>query len=158
MAGETPITIIGNLTADPELRFTASGAPVANFTVASTPRTLDRATNEWKDGEALFMRCSVWRDQAEHIAESLVRGSRVTVTGVLKQRSFEKDGEKRTVIELDAEEVSASLKYATVKITKATKSGNGGGERAAKPAEAAPEKALVGAGAGRSAAPVESEF
>lgn len=155
MAGETTITVIGNVTADPELRFTASGAPVANFTVASTPRSFDKATNEWKDGETLFLRCSVWRDQAEHVAESLVRGSRVTVTGALKQRSYEKDGVNHTVIELDAEEVSASLKYATAKLTK--KSSNGG-ERAAKPAADEAPKVVVKNAPAKVAAAAESEF
>ena len=107
MAGETVITVVGNLTADPELRFTPSGAAVANFTVASTPRTFDRQSNEWKDGETLFMRCSVWRDAAENVAESLQRGTRVIVTGRLKSRSYEtKEGEKRTVIEMDVDEAS----------------------------------------------------
>jgi single-strand DNA-binding protein len=124
MAGETPITIIGNLTADPELRFTPSGAAVASFTVASTPRTLDRATNEWKDGEALFLRCSVWRQAAENVAESLTRGARVIVTGRLKQRTFEtREGEKRTVIEVDVDEVGPSLRYATAKVAKTTRGG-----------------------------------
>lgn len=117
---ETTITIIGNLTADPELRFTPSGAAVANFTVASTPRTYDKAANEWKDGEALFLRCQIWREAAENVAESLVRGSRVIVTGKLKQRSFEtREGEKRTVIELEADEIGPSLRYATAKVNKA---------------------------------------
>ena len=128
MAGETVITIVGNLTADPELRFTPSGAAVANFTVASTPRTFDRQTNEWKDGEALFMRCSVWRDAAENVAESLTRGSRVVVTGRLKQRSFEtKEGEKRTVVELDVDEIGPSLRYATAKVNKTSRGGGGFG-------------------------------
>ena len=153
MAGETIITVIGNVTADPELRFTASGAAVANFTVASTPRSFDKATNEWKDGDTLFLRCSVWRDQAEHVAESLVRGSRVTVTGALKQRSYEKDGVNHTVIELDAEEVSASLKYATAKLSKKTSNGV---ERTSKPAAATEDKVLVGAG--KASAAQESEF
>src|SRR5256886_12132962 len=125
MAGETTITVVGNLTADPELRFTPSGAAVANFTVASTPRTFDRQTNEWKDGEALFLRCSIWRQAAENVAESLHKGARVIVQGRLKQRSFEtREGEKRTVIELDVDEVGPSLKYATAKVNKA---GRGGG-------------------------------
>ncbi len=129
MAGETVITVVGNLTNDPELRFTPSGAAVASFTIASTPRTLDKATNEWKDGEALFLRCSIWRQAAENVAESLTRGARVVVTGRLKQRSFEtKEGEKRTVIELDVEEVGPSLKYATAKVTKASRGGGGGGD------------------------------
>lgn len=118
MAGDTIITIIGNLTNDPELRFTPSGAAVANFTVASTPRAFDRQSNEWKDGETLFMRCSVWRDAAENVAESLTRGTRVIVTGRLKSRSYEKDGEKRTVIELDVDEVGPSLRYATAKVNR----------------------------------------
>ncbi|CAN5297212.1 single-stranded DNA-binding protein [soil metagenome] len=127
MAGETIITVTGNLTADPELRFTPSGAAVANFTVASTPRTFDKNTNEWKDGDALFLRCSIWRQAAENVAESLTRGARVVVTGRLKQRSFEtKEGEKRTVVELDVDEVGPSLKYATAKVTKASRSGGGG--------------------------------
>ncbi|WP_392543710.1 single-stranded DNA-binding protein [Oryzobacter telluris] len=128
MAGETTITIVGNLTADPELRFTPSGAAVANFTVASTPRTFDRQSNEWKDGETLFMRCSIWRDAAENIAESLHRGTRVIVTGRLKSRSYEtKEGEKRTVTELDVDEVGPSLRYASAKVTKAERGGGSGG-------------------------------
>ena len=124
MAGETVITVVGNLTSDPELRFTPSGAAVANFTVASTPRTLDKATNEWKDGEALFLRCSIWRQAAENVAESLTRGARVIVSGRLKQRSFEtKEGEKRTVIELDVDEIGPSLRYATAKVNKASRGG-----------------------------------
>ncbi len=158
MAGETTITVIGNVTADPELRFTTSGAPVANFTVASTPRSFDKATGEWKDGETLFLRCSVWRDQAENVAESLVRGSRVTVTGALKQRSYEKDGVNHTVIELDAEEVSASLKYATAKLTKAAGNGGNGGERAAKPAADEAPKVVVKNAPAKVAAAAESEF
>ena len=128
MAGETPITVIGNLTADPELRFTPSGAAVANFTVASTPRTFDRQTNEWKDGEALFLNCSVWRQAAENAAESLQRGMRVIVSGRLKARSYEtREGEKRTVFEIDVDEVGPSLRYATAKVTKTTRSGGGQG-------------------------------
>jgi single-strand DNA-binding protein len=128
MAGDTVMTVIGNLTADPELRFTASGAAVANFTVASTPRTFDRNTNEWKDGEALFLRCNIWRQAAENVAESLVRGSRVIVSGRLKQRSFEtKEGEKRTVIELEVDEIGPSLRYATAKVNRAQRSDNSGG-------------------------------
>ncbi len=130
MAGDTVITVIGNLTADPELRFTPSGAAVANFTVASTPRTFDRQTNEWKDGEALFLRCNIWREAAENVAESLTRGSRVIVSGRLKQRSFEtREGEKRTVVELEVDEIGPSLKYATAKVNKASRSGGGGGSR-----------------------------
>src|ERR1700712_5540895 len=130
MAGETIITVVGNLTGDPELRFTNSGAAVANFTVASTPRTLDKATNEWKDGEALFLRCSLWRQAAENVAESLQKGMRVVVTGRLKQRSYDtKEGEKRTVIELEVEEIGPSLKYATAKVNRTQRSnaGDGGG-------------------------------
>src|ERR1700744_5700301 len=128
MAGETVITVVGNLTANPELRFTPSGAAVASFTVASTPRLLDKATNEWKDGDALFLRCSVWRQAAENVAESLVRGARVIVTGRLRQRSYEtKEGEKRTVVELEVDEVGPSLRWATAKVTKAARGGAGGG-------------------------------
>jgi single-strand DNA-binding protein len=128
VAGDTTITVIGNLTADPELRFTPSGAAVANFTVASTPRTFDRQTNEWKDGEALFLRCNIWREAAENVAESLTRGSRVIVQGRLKQRSFEtREGEKRTVVELEVDEIGPSLRYATAKVNKASRSGGGGG-------------------------------
>ena len=128
MAGDTVITIIGNLTADPELRFTPSGAAVANFTVASTPRTFDRQSNEWKDGETLFMRCSIWRDAAENVAESLHRGTRVLVSGRLKSRSYEtKEGEMRTVIEMEVDEVGPSLRYASAKVTKAERGASGGG-------------------------------
>lgn len=128
MAGDTILTVVGNLTADPELRFTPSGAAVANFTVASTPRMMDRQTNEWKDGDPLFMRCSIWREAAENVAESLTRGSRVIVTGRLKQRSYEtREGEKRTVVELEVDEIGPSLKYATAKVNKASRSGGGGG-------------------------------
>ena len=128
MAGDTVVTIVGNLTADPELRFTPSGAAVANFTVASTPRIFDRQSGEWKDGEALFMRCSVWRQYAENVAESLTRGARVIVQGRLKQRSFEtKEGEKRTVVELDVDEIGPALRYATAKVNKISRGSGGGG-------------------------------
>ncbi len=128
MAGDTTITVVGNLTADPELRFTPSGAAVANFTVASTPRIYDRQSGEWKDGEALFLRCNIWREAAENVAESLTRGSRVIVTGRLKQRSFEtREGEKRTVFEVEVDEIGPSLKYATAKVNKASRGGGGGG-------------------------------
>src|SRR3954462_8653490 len=128
MAGDTTLTVVGNLTDDPELRFTPSGAAVANFTVASTPRYLDKQTNEWKDGDALFLRCSVWRQAAENVAESLVRGSRVIVAGRLKQRSYEtKEGEKRTVVEVEVDEVGPSLRYATAKVNKTQRGGGGGG-------------------------------
>lgn len=128
-AGDVNVTIVGNLTNDPELRFTPSGAAVASFTVASTPRVLDKATNEWKDGEALFMRCSVWRQYAENVAESLTKGSRVIVTGRLKQRSYEtREGEKRTVVEMDVDEVGPALKYATAKVNKVSRGGGGFGD------------------------------
>ncbi|MFI0941016.1 single-stranded DNA-binding protein [Streptomyces sp. NPDC021020] len=128
MAGETVITVVGNLVDDPELRFTPSGAAVAKFRVASTPRTFDRQTNEWKDGESLFLTCSVWRQAAENVAESLQRGMRVIVQGRLKQRSYEdREGVKRTVYELDVEEVGASLRSATAKVTK-TSGGGGRGQ------------------------------
>jgi len=128
MAGETVITVVGNLTADPELRFTPSGAAVANFTIASTPRTFDRQTNEWKDGEALFLRCSIWRQAAENVAESLQRGMRVVAQGRLTARSYEtREGEKRTVMELEVDEIGPSLKFATAKVARATRGGGGGG-------------------------------
>ncbi|MEU4566139.1 single-stranded DNA-binding protein [Micromonospora sp. NPDC023956] len=128
MAGDTTITVIGNLTDDPELRFTPSGAAVAKFRVASTPRFLDKASGEWKDGEPLFLPCTVWRQVAEHVAESLQRGSRVIVSGRLKQRSYEtREGEKRTVIELEVDEIGPSLRYATAKVQKMSRSGGGGG-------------------------------
>lgn len=127
MAGETTITVIGNLTGDPELRFTPSGAAVANFTVASTPRTFDRQSNEWKDGDTLFLRCSIWREAAESVAESLTKGTRVIVQGRLVQRSYEtREGEKRTVYELQVDEVGPSLRYATAKVTRTQRSGGGG--------------------------------
>jgi single-strand DNA-binding protein len=128
MAGDTVITVVGNLTADPELRFTPSGAAVASFTIASTPRQFDRNTNEWKDGEALFLRCSIWRQAAENVAESLQRGMRVVAQGRLKQRSFEtREGEKRTVIELDVDEVGPSLRYATAKVNRTQRGSSSGG-------------------------------
>jgi single stranded DNA-binding protein (ssb) len=128
MAGDTVITVIGNLTGDPELRFTPAGAAVANFTVASTPRTFDRQSNEWKDGETLFLRCSIWREAAENVAESLTKGMRVIVTGRLVQRSYEtREGEKRSVIELQVDEIGPSLRYATAKVTRTQRSGGGGG-------------------------------
>ena len=128
MAGETIITVIGNLTDDPELRFTPSGAAVAKFRIASTPRIMDKTSNEWKDGEPLFLACTVWRQAAEHVAESLQRGARVIVSGRLRQRSYEtREGEKRTVIELEVDEIGPSLKYATAKVQKMSRSGGGGG-------------------------------
>ena len=126
-AGDVVVTIVGNLTADPELRFTPSGAAVANFRVASTPRVLDKATNEWKDGEPFFITCNVWRQYAENVAESLTKGSRVIVTGRLKQRSYEtREGEKRTVLELEVDEVGPSLRYATAKVNRISRGGGGG--------------------------------
>src|SRR3954467_15334840 len=128
MAGETTITVVGNLTDDPELRFTPSGAAVAKFRIASTPRTLDRQSGEWKDGEPLFLACNIWRDAAEHVAESLQRGARVIVQGRLRQRSYEtREGEKRTVYELEVDEIGPSLRYATAKVQKMARSGGGGG-------------------------------
>jgi single-strand DNA-binding protein len=128
MAGDTVITVVGNLTDDPELRFTPSGAAVAKFRIASTPRTLDRASGEWKDGEPLFLACNIWRDAAEHVAESLQRGARVIVQGRLRQRSYEtREGEKRTVYELEVDEIGPSLRYATAKVQKMSRSGGGGG-------------------------------
>ena len=130
MANDTVITVIGNLTADPELRFTQSGVAVASFTIASTPRTFDRQSNEWKDGEALFLRCSIWRDAAENVAESLEKGSRVIAQGRLKQRSYQdRDGNQRTSVELDVDEIGPSLRYATAKATKVQRGGGGGGGR-----------------------------
>lgn len=132
MAGETVITVVGNLTADPELKFTPSGAGVANFSVASTPRMLDKASGEWKDGDPLFLRCSIWRDAAEHVAESLTKGMRVIVQGRLKQRSYEtREGEKRTVYELEVDEIGPSLRYAVAEVTRGDKGGNrsSGGQR-----------------------------
>ncbi|MEO5663179.1 MAG: single-stranded DNA-binding protein [Nocardioides sp.] len=128
MAGETIITVVGNLVDDPELRFTPSGAAVANFRIASTPRTFDKQSNEWKDGDALFLSCSVWRQAAENVAESLQRGMRVVVQGRLKSRQYEtREGEKRTVFESEVEDVGPSLKYATAKVTRANRSSGGGG-------------------------------
>jgi single-strand DNA-binding protein len=128
MAGETIITVVGNLTADPELRYTQNGLAVANFTIASTPRTFDRQANDWKDGEALFLRASCWREFAEHVAGSLTKGSRVIATGRLKQRSYEtKEGEKRTAIELEVDEIGPSLRYATAQVTRASGGGAAGG-------------------------------
>ncbi|HVE98632.1 MAG TPA: single-stranded DNA-binding protein [Mycobacteriales bacterium] len=152
MANDTTITIIGNLTDDPELRFTPNGAAVANFTVASTPRFLDKTTNEWKDGDALFLRCSIWRQAAENVAESLTRGARVIVQGRLKQRSYEtKEGEKRTVYEVEVDEVGPSLKYATAKVNKIQRNGGGGGFGGGAPSGG-------GGFGGQSSAPVEDPW
>lgn len=127
MAGETLITVVGNLTADPEMRFTANGAAVANFTIASTPKTFDRQANEFKDGDPLFLRSSVWREQAENVAETLTKGMRVIAQGYLKQRSYDKDGEKRTVYELEVQEVGPALRFASAKVTRTQRNSNGGG-------------------------------
>jgi single-strand DNA-binding protein len=128
MAGETVITVVGNLVNDPEMRYTNSGAAVATFRIASTPRTLDRQTGDWKDGEALFLTCSVWREAAENVVQSLSRGARVIVQGRLRQRTYDtKEGEKRTVVELEVDEVGPSLRYATANVQKATRSSGGGG-------------------------------
>lgn len=128
MAGDTVITVIGNLTSDPELRFTPSGSAVANFTIASTPRAFDRQSNEWKDGETLFLRASVWREAAENVAETLTKGTRVIAQGRLKSRSYQtKEGENRTVMELEVDEIGPSLRYASAKVTRTTRQGGGGG-------------------------------
>jgi len=128
MAGDTTITVIGNLVGDPELRFTPSGAAVANFRIASTPRAFDKNTNEWKDGDSLFLSCSVWRQAAENVAESLTKGTRVIVSGRLKQRSYEtKEGEKRTVYEVEVEEIGPSLRYSSAKLNRNPRGGGGGG-------------------------------
>jgi single-strand DNA-binding protein len=148
MAGETTITVIGNLTTDPELRYTPSGAAVANFGVANNPRTFDRQSGEWKDGETLFLRCNIWRQAAENVAESLTKGNRVIVVGRLKQRTFEtREGESRTVVEIDVDEIGPSLRWATAEVKKATRSNGGsGGAQADDPWGTSGE--LVGAGAG----------
>ena len=133
MSGETIITVVGNLTADPELRYTQTGRAVANMTIASTPRTFNRQTNEWEDGEALFLRGSVWQEYAEHVAASLHKGARVIASGKLKQRSYEtKEGEKRTTFELEIDEIGPSLRYATASVTRAQRSGGEGGARGAQ--------------------------
>lgn len=140
MAGETQVTVCGNLTADPELRFVPSGSAVASFTIASTPKTFDRQTNEFKDGEPLFLRSSVWREQAENVAETLTKGMRVIAQGYLKQRSYDKDGEKRTVYELEVQEVGPALRFASAKVTRTQRSG-GGGNRAPQPQQSAQQSA-----------------
>ena len=142
MAGETTITLIGNLTNDPELRFTPAGAAVANFTIASTPRTLDRNSNEWRDGETLFLRSSVWRELAENVAESLTKGTRVIASGFLKSRSYEKDGEKRSVTEFEIQEIGPSLKNATAKVVKAQRQNSSGfGNQQSQPSGFGPSTA-----------------
>ena len=154
MAGETIITVVGNLTADPELRYTQNGLPVANFTIASTPRNFDRAANEWKDGEALFLRASVWREFAEHVAGSLTKGMRVIATGRLKQRSYQdREGNNRTAIELEVDEIGPSLRYATAQVTRAA-GGGGGGSRPSQVADepwSTPGSANAGGNAGAAA-------
>ncbi|MFZ0322769.1 MAG: single-stranded DNA-binding protein [Actinomycetes bacterium] len=165
-AGDTVITLVGNLVDDPELRFTPSGAAVAKFRMASTPRYLDKQTNEWKDGESLFLSCNVWRQAAENVAESLQRGMRVIVQGRLKQRSYEtREGEKRTVYEVEVDEVGPSLKSATAKVTKASRSGaggsfgGGGGQAADDPwASAAPAGDSWGGGSNAKAGSDEPPF
>ncbi len=148
MAGETTITLVGNLTADPELRFTPSGAAVANFTVASTPRTFDRQTNEWRDGDAMFLNCAVWRQAAENVAESLQKGMRVIVQGRLKSRSYEtREGERRTVFEIDVDEIGPALRYATAKVSR-NPSGSGGQGGGPRRAAAAAARAAQGGGGG----------
>ncbi|MGO1665711.1 single-stranded DNA-binding protein [Flaviflexus sp.] len=127
MAGEPIITIVGNLTADPELRYVSSGIPVASFTVASTPRTLNKQTQQWEDGEAMFVRCSVWREHGENVANSLTKGTRVVVTGRLQVRSYEHEGQRRTSIEMQVDEIGPSLRYATAQVQKTQRSGGGGG-------------------------------
>jgi single-strand DNA-binding protein len=147
--GDVTITVVGNLTDDPELRFTPSGAAVANFTVASTPRILDKATNEWKDGDALFLRCSIWRQAAENVAESLTRGMRVVVQGRLQQRSYEtREGEKRTVVEMQVDEVGPSLRYATAKVNRTQRGSSGGGFGSGGGSDSGPSGGGGGGGGG----------
>jgi single-strand DNA-binding protein len=142
MAGETVITVVGNLTDDPELRFTPSGAAVANFTVASTPRNFNKQTNEWEDGEAMFLRCSIWRQAAENVAESLQRGMRVVVQGRLRARTWEtREGEKRTSFEVDVEEIGPSLKFATAKVNRVSRGGGGGYSGGGQPAQSGGQSA-----------------
>ncbi|MFT4127111.1 MAG: single-stranded DNA-binding protein [Gordonia sp. (in: high G+C Gram-positive bacteria)] len=149
MAGDTVITVIGNLVADPELRFTPSGAAVANIRIASTPRTFDRQTNEWKDGEALFLTCNIWREAAENVTESLTKGTRVIVQGRLKQRSYEtREGERRTVVELEVDEIGPSLRYATARVNRASRGGGGGGNFGSSPSSSG-GYGSSGGGAGR---------
>ncbi|MDR1426750.1 MAG: single-stranded DNA-binding protein [Bifidobacteriaceae bacterium] len=157
MAGDTLITVIGNLTGDPELRYTPSGAAVANFTIASTPRAFDRTSGEWKDGDTLFLRCSIWRESAENVAESMVKGTRVLAQGRLVQRSFEtREGEKRSVIELQVEEIGPSLRYASARVTRTARGGagqGGGGYGQQQPGYGAPGPSYGGGPAPSSASP-----
>lgn len=141
MAGETTVTVVGNLTGDPELRFTPSGAGVANFTVVSTPRSFDKQSNAWKDGDPLFLRCNIWRQPAENVVESLVKGDRVIVQGRLRQRSYESKGEKRTVIELEVDEIGPSLKWATAKVAKAERSSGSGQSKSSRDASSSYDEA-----------------
>jgi single-strand DNA-binding protein len=151
MSGETVITVVGNLTGDPEIKYLPTGAGVASFTVASTPRMFDKQTNQWRDGEALFLRCSAWRELAENVVESLTRGMRVIVSGRLRQRSFETAaGEKRTVVELEVDEVGPSLKYAKATVSKVSRNGSA-------PAPAASSRSTLQAPAGRATAPAYDE-
>ena len=157
-AGDTNITLIGNLTSDPELRFTPNGAAVAKFTVASTPRYMDRQTNEWKDGDTLFLNCNIWRQAAENVAESLTRGMRVIVSGRLKQRSYEtKEGEKRTVYEVEVDEVGPSLRNATAKVTKTSRQGGGTSTFTAAEASDDPWASTTPAGGGWGASVAEEQ-
>ena len=160
MAGETIITVVGNLTADPELRYTQNGLPVANFTIASTPRTFDRQANEWKDGEALFLRSSIWREAAENVSGSLKKGDRVIATGSLKQRSYQdREGNNRTAIELEVDEIGPSLRYATAAVTKSAASGASKPAPAAEASEAAPTApAAPAAAAAPTSAPSDDIF
>ncbi|MBN9198497.1 MAG: single-stranded DNA-binding protein [Microbacterium ginsengisoli] len=158
MTGETTITVVGNLTADPELRYTQNGLPVANFTIASTPRTFDRQANEWKDGEALFLRASVWREFAEHVAGSLTKGSRVIATGRLRQRSYQdRDGQTRVSVELEVDEIGPSLRYATAQVTRAASTGGPGG-RPHAPATEEPWATPSSAPAGEWATPEPTAY
>jgi single-strand DNA-binding protein len=159
MAGETTLTVIGNLTNDPELRFTPSGSAVANFTVASTPKTFDRNSNEWKDGETLFLRCAVWKEPGENVAESLTKGQRVIITGRLKSRSYEtKEGEKRTVIELEVDEIGPSLRYATAKVNRTQRNGQGGAQASGGGNWGGGQAADTGSAWGGTTADVEPPF
>ena len=158
MAGETIITVVGNLTADPELRYTQNGLPVANLTIASTPRTFDRQANEWKDGEALFLRASVWREFAEHVAGSLTKGTRVIAQGRLTQRSYtDKDGNNRTAVELEIDEIGPSLRYATAVLTRTASAGNGNGNAAPQAAPQSAPQAAPQSAPQAAAAPAASE-
>ena len=155
MAGDTTITVVGNLVDDPELRYTPSGAAVAKFRIASTPRTFDKESNGWKDGEAMFLTCSVWRQYAENVSESLSKGTRVIVQGNLKQRSYETtQGEKRTVYEIDVDEVGPALRFSTARLTKG---GGGGGQKAAAPAGSDPWASAAPAGQAMQANPQFAE-